>query len=76
MSKPIKVTDAGVVSEEVKGAREARWDAFVANYAIKNPVKYASKRATEYLDEAIGSKTFGEMIPKKDEFAEIPASFR
>ena len=71
MAKPIKVTDSGVVSEEVKGEREARWEAFLENYAIKNPVKYAQKRATTFIDEFTGLER-----SKPDEFATIPNSFR
>ncbi len=71
MTKAIKVTDSGVVSEEVKGAREARWEAFLANYQAKNPVKYASKRATKFVDEFTGVER-----EKPDEFATIPASFK
>lgn len=71
MSKPIKVTESGVITEEVKGEREARWEAFLANYQAKNPVKYASKRATKFVDEFTGQER-----SKPDEFATIPASFK
>lgn len=70
MPKPIKVTDSGVV-EEPKGEREKRWAAYLANYEAKNPVKYASKRATSFIDEITGLKR-----EKPDEFATIPPSFR
>lgn len=76
MAKPIKVSDEGVVTEAVKGDREARWEAFVASYAQKNPVKYALKRATKYVDENPQSPTFGKELDKPDEFATIPASFK
>lgn len=71
MPKPIKVSDNGVVPEEVKGAREARWEAFLKNYEAKNPVKYAQKRATKFVDEFSGVER-----TKADEFATIPASFK
>ncbi len=71
MPKPIKVTEGGVITEEVRGAREARWEAFLANYQAKNPVKYAQKRATEFVDEFTGQTR-----SKPDEFATIPDSFK
>lgn len=74
MSK-IKVSDSGII-QEAKGDRLARWKKHVENYEKANPVKYAQKRATEYLDENAGSPTFGKMIPKKDELAEPPPSFK
>lgn len=68
----ITIAKEGVVPEEgVRGVREELWDEFLANYQRKNPVKYASKRATEYVDPLTGEKK-----PKVDEFATIPASFR
>lgn len=69
----IKLTNGGTVLPEdgVQGQREELWAEFLANYERKNPVKYASKRATSYVDPIDGLTK-----PKKDEFAEIPASFK
>lgn len=33
-----------------KSDRQARWEKHVANYAIKNPVKYAAKKANKEFD--------------------------
>ena len=68
----INIAKEGVLPEEgTRGAREELWDEFITNYQRKNPVKYASKRATEYVDPVTG-----ETKPKVDEFATIPASFK
>jgi hypothetical protein len=68
----IKLNEQGVVPEEgVRGEREKLWEEFLANYERKNPVKYASKRATTYIDPVDGKEK-----AKKDDFAEIPASFK
>jgi len=67
----ISLTKTGVVAEGAQGKREELWAEYLANYKLKNPVKYAQKRATSYLDPISGKE-----VAKKDEFAEIPASFR
>jgi hypothetical protein len=54
-----------------KSDRQMRWEKYVENYAIKNPVKYAMKRATSYIDPLTGRE-----MPKPDELAEVPPSFR
>lgn len=67
----ITLNKTGVVAEGAQGEREKLWSEYLANYKLKNPVKYESKRATSYKHPITG-----EDVPKKDEFAEIPASFR
>lgn len=69
----IKLTNGGtVVAEEgVRGQREELWAEYLANYKLKNPVKYESKRATSFVDPITGNT-----VAKRDELAEIPASFR
>ena len=54
-----------------KTDREKRWEAYVENYKKQNPVKYAQKRATEFVDEFTGATR-----KKADEFATIPPSFK
>ena len=62
----------GVVPEAgVRGEREKLWEEFLAKYEMKNPVKYAFKRSTSYVDPIDGLTK-----AKKDDFAEIPASFK
>lgn len=56
---------------KAKSERETLWEEYLANYKASNPVKYAQKRATTYVDAITGKS-----MPKKDEFAEIPASFK
>jgi hypothetical protein len=68
----IKLTNTGVIPDEgARGVREQLWEEFLANYKLKNPVKYATKRSTTYIDPIDGKEK-----AKRDEFAEIPASFR
>jgi len=69
----ITVQKGGVVPEEgqVVGEREKLFAEYVANYKLKNPVKYAQKVATSYVDPISG-----QTVAKKNEFAEIPASFK
>jgi len=68
----ITLNNTGVVPEEgVRGAREQLWDEYLEKYKLKNPVKYESKRATSYVDPIDGLTK-----AKRDEFAEIPASFK
>lgn len=45
----IEVGDEKIVAP--KGDRQARWDKYVENYRVKNPVKYASKKANGEFDE-------------------------
>lgn len=49
MAKETKVVKEKVVKE--KDARQLRWDAYVAGYAEKNPVKYAAKKANGEFDK-------------------------
>jgi hypothetical protein len=68
----IKLNQVGVVPEEgARGEREELWKEFLANYKLKNPVKYAQKRSETYLDPIDGKEK-----AKKDEFATIPPSFK
>lgn len=67
----IALNKVGVVPEGDQGERRALWEEYIAQYKVKNPVKYAMKRATSYVDPITG-----ETKPKKDEFAEIAPSFR
>lgn len=46
----VKVNDNGV-EEAPRGDREKRWDDFVANYQVKNPVKFATKKANGEFDK-------------------------
>jgi len=46
----IEVQDSGV-DVAPKGDREARWEKFLANYAQKNPVKFASKKKNGEFDK-------------------------
>lgn len=55
MPKPIKVDDNGIVEEQPKGDREKRWQAYVADYAIKNPVKFAAKNERGEFDKVPAS---------------------
>lgn len=66
----IKVGPEGI-EQEVRPDREARWNDYIENYKKQNPVKYALKRATEYVDPITGKK-----VAKEDEFASIPPSFK
>jgi len=50
MAKPLKLDDNGVQADAPKGEREARWEKFLANYAQKNPVKFASKKKNGEFD--------------------------
>lgn len=57
-----------------KTEREELWEEFLENYKKENPIKYAQKRATSYTQtDHLGKVS---TLPKKDEFAEIPLSFR
>ena len=38
------------VKEVKKDPRQVRWEEFVQRYAIKNPVKYAAKKANKEFD--------------------------
>jgi len=48
--KALEITEAGVKVEAPKGDREARFEKFLANYAQKNPVKFASKKKNGEFD--------------------------
>lgn len=50
MAKKIQVDDVGFAPEKVSEDRQARWEAYVANYAKKNPVKYQAKKANGEFD--------------------------
>ena len=43
--KKIKVGEEGVEQAAPVSDRELRWQKFLAHYATKNPVKFASKKA-------------------------------
>jgi|DEB19_MinimDraft_3_1074340.scaffolds.fasta_scaffold14510_4 hypothetical protein len=58
---------------EKKDPRREAWDAYVESYRISNPVKYALKRATSVTQIGVDGKEY--TVSKKDEFADIPASF-
>lgn len=57
-----------------KSDRQARWEAYVKAYAISNPKKYAQKVATEVEEIGVDGKPY--TIKKKNEFEEIPESFK
>ncbi len=48
--KAVKINDEGIEADAPKGARELRWQKFLENYAQKNPVKFASKKANGEFD--------------------------
>lgn len=58
---------------ETRDPRREAWDAYVEQYRISNPVKYAQKRSTTSTSIGLDGKEF--TIAKRDELAEIPASF-
>lgn len=39
------------VEKKEKSPREIRWEKFLAGYAVKNPVKYAAKKANGEFDQ-------------------------
>lgn len=49
MTKTINLNDTGVV-KKVAPEREARWEKYLSNYEVKNPVKFASKKANGEFD--------------------------
>ena len=69
----IAVNKEGVAPEleAVVDERQKLWDEFVQLYKEKNPVKYAQKVATTWIDPITGRT-----IAKPNEFAVIPPSFK
>lgn len=55
-----------------KSDRQLRWEKLWADYAKRNPEKYAAKRATTYTEMINGVAV---AKPKKDEMETIPDSF-
>ncbi len=52
MVKKLEKEEVIEEAESVKADPRVRaWEAFVANYAIKNPVKYAAKKARGEFDK-------------------------
>lgn len=50
MPKTENTKEEKKVVEKTLTDREKRWEAFLAGYAVKNPVKFASKKANGEFD--------------------------
>jgi len=51
MGKKISVNDSGIQADVDPSSREERWKVWLANYAEKQPVKYAAQLANHEFDK-------------------------